>query len=142
MLHLHNLAKQGEFSKVLTINERLPSFLPAPCNLDVNYKVELKDKYFLVRLNVVADLTIACQRCMNDFVFHYDNETEIAVCRNDERAEQLLEQYECIVAANDQVELEDLVIDELHLYVPIFHPVIDDCDNEVNRFLTEKNETY
>lgn len=141
MLHLPEMAKYGQQDKLITVNERLPVFL-APCHLTVNYNVEAKDDYYLIHLGVSGDLNITCQRCMDEFNFSYKNATIIAVCRNDERAEQLLEQYECIVSSNWQVDLEELIIDELHLYVPPFHPEINDCNNEINKFLTEKNETY
>ena len=93
-------------------------------------------------MEVSGELTVQCQRCIQEFNLKYNNSTTIAVTRNDERAEQLLEHYECIVSTNYQVNLEDLIIDELHLYVPQFHEETRDCDEEVNQFLTEKTESY
>jgi uncharacterized protein len=40
------------------------------------------------------------------------------------------------------VDLEDLVVDDLHLYVPQFHQETNDCDQEINQFLTGKDESY
>lgn len=142
MLHLPEMAKQDQQVKLLTVDERLPSFLIPPCHLTVTYHVEAKDDFYLIHLGVAGDLNIACQRCMQEFNFAYNNHTIIAVCRNDERAEQLLEFYECVVSSNWQVDLEELIIDELHLYIPPFHPEINDCDSEINQFLTGKTETY
>ena len=132
MLHLQDLAKQGQHTKLLTISDSLPSFLCSPCHLNVTYQVEAKDDFYLIHLGVTGDLNIICQRCMHEFTFSYDNQTVIAACRKDERAEQLLVYYETIVSSNSQVALEDLIRDELHLYVPIFHPIVNDCDSEVN----------
>lgn len=142
MLHLQELAKQTQHTKELTVNERLPAFLSAPCHLSVSYQVEAKDNFYLIHLGVRGELTIICQRCMEEFLFPYDNHTIIAVCKNDDRAEQLLAHYECIVSASGEVALEDLVIDELHLYVPIFHSAIKDCDSEINQILSPQNETF
>lgn len=142
MLHLNDLTKQGPQSRALELNERLPDFLTAPCHVNISYHVELKDKFFLIHLQTQADLKIICQRCMNEFPFSYENNTEIGVCKTDERAEQLLEHYECIVSTTGQVELEDLIIDELHLYVPIFHPQVNDCGSEINHILASQIETY
>jgi uncharacterized protein len=142
MLYLQDLTKQGLQHQKVTIEERLPSYISAPCSLSVAYRVEAKDNYYLIHLDVVAELIIICQRCMHDFNLNYTNQTRIAVARSEERAEQLLEQYECIVSSNWQVSLEDLVVDELHLYVPQFHQEIKDCDEDINQFLTEKNEPY
>ncbi|MDI1352598.1 MAG: YceD family protein [bacterium] len=126
----------------VVIEDRLPSFIKKASELDVMYQVEAKDDFYLIHLNVKGDLTINCQRCAQEFILAYDNTTVIAVCRNDERAEQLLELYECIVSSNWQVDLNDLISDELHLYVPLSHEETNDCDSEINQFLTREIETY
>lgn len=101
----------------------------------MTYQVEAKEDFYLIYLHVTGELTIQCQRCLDEFNFPYDNKTVIAVCRNDERAEQILEHYECIVSANLQISLEDILIDELHLYAPQFHAEISDCSSEINQIL-------
>ena len=136
MLHLPDMAKQGHQVKLLTIDDRLPSFLRAPCHLSVTYSIEANDDFYLLHLRVLGELNSICQRCLQEFHFSYDNPTNIAVCRSDERAEQLLEQYECVVSTNFQVDLEELIIDELHLYAPQVHPLVKDCDSEINKFIT------
>jgi len=141
ILYLQELVKQGQRATQVTLNERLPAFLTAPCDLDVTYQVNFTDGYFLIDLHVKGELHLQCQRCLDEFKFHYDNQTTIAVCRDDERAEQLLEHYECIVSANFQIGLEDLIADELHLYAPQFHAQISDCSSEINQFLTGENES-
>ncbi|CEG56745.1 YceD family protein [Legionella fallonii] len=142
MLHLPEIAKQGQQTKIIRIDDRLPSFLISPCQLNVTYHVEVEDDFYLLHLKVVGDLNAICQRCMQEFHFSYDNETTIAVCRSDERAEQVLELYECIVSSNWHVDLNDLITDELHLYAPQFHPNNNDCDSEINQILTQKDEPY
>lgn len=142
MLHLQDLAKQNQLSQTLTITKRIPDFITAPCVIHAQYRVEAREDFYLIHLNSSGLITVVCQRCMNEFVHEYNNQTVIAVCRNDERAAELLEQYECIVSSNWQVELEDLICDELYLYVSRFHPDIDDCDSQINQILNEKFETY
>ncbi|MFI4919819.1 MAG: YceD family protein [Legionellales bacterium] len=135
MLYLQELVKQEQQTQKITIIERLPLFLSTPCLLDVTYRVVLQDDYYLIHLGVTGTLHVVCQRCMNEFIHSYENHTVIAVCRSDERAERLLEHYECIVSSSWQVDLEALIIDELHLYAPQFHPNLDDCGDEINRIL-------
>lgn len=142
MLYLQELAKHGSQNQQLTLKERLPSFLASPCHVNVTFQVEPKEDFYLINLEVSGELVVTCQRCMNEFNLMYNNPTTIAVTRNDERAEQLLEHYECIVSMNYQVNLDDLIIDELHLYVPQFHEETKDCDGDVNQILTEKTESY
>ncbi len=135
MLHLQEMVKHGSQNKTITLNERLPAFITGPCTLQVTYEVEAKEDFYLISLHVSGELALQCQRCLDEFTFPYDNMTVIAVCRNDERAEQILEYYECIVSANLQVSLDDLIIDELHLYAPQFHAEMSDCSSEVNQIL-------
>lgn len=142
MIHLQELAKQGQQEKDFTLSERLPSFIKPICHLHASYRVEAKDDFYLIYLRVQGDLNSVCQRCMEDFTVCYDNSTIIAVCRNDERAEQLLSQYECIVSSNWHVDLNELVVDELHLYAPQTHPEINTCGGEINEILTGGKETY
>ncbi|RUR12152.1 DUF177 domain-containing protein [Legionella sp. km772] len=142
MLYLQELTKHGSQNQHLNLSARLPSFLASPCQVNVTYQVEAKEDFYLMHLVVSGELTVTCQRCLNAFNLIYNNPTTIAVARDDERAEQLLEHYECIVSSNYQVNLEDLVIDELHLYVPQFHEETKDCDGEVNQYLTGKTESY
>ncbi|KTD34201.1 metal-binding protein [Legionella moravica] len=142
MLHLPELAKQGQHIQILTLTDRLPAFISGPCQLTVTYSIEAKDDYYLIHMQTTGDLVVICQRCLCEFPSHYNNQTTLAVCRSDERAEQILEFYESIVSSNWQVDLLELVVDELHLYAPQFHPEIEDCGSEVNDILTGKIETY
>ncbi len=142
MLYLQELAKQGQQAKTITLSERLPRFITEPCQLQVIYQVEMKDNFYLIALNVQGKLSIQCQRCLEQFNYSYDNQTVVAVCHDDESAEHLLEHYECIVSTSLQVDLSELIIDELHLYAPQFHPEINDCNSEINQFLSNKNESY
>ncbi|MGC1182886.1 YceD family protein [Legionella sp.] len=142
MVFLQEMVKQGHQTKIVTIKERLPNFIIAPCTLYVHYQVDVKEDFYLVRLHVNGEVSLQCQRCLDNFNYLYDNNTVIAVCRDEQRAEELLEHYECVVSSSLQICLEDLIIDELHLYAPQFHLQITDCSQDINQFLTEKNDSY
>ncbi|MBI2786490.1 MAG: DUF177 domain-containing protein [Legionella longbeachae] len=135
MQYLQEMIKQGLQTKIITLNERLPFFIISPCQLQVNYQVEAKDDFYLLDLHAKGELHIQCQRCLDEFNFPYNNSTEVAICRSDERAEQVQELYECIVSENLQLSIEEILIDELHLYVPQFHPNTNDCNSEINQIL-------
>lgn len=136
MLNLHDLVKQDAQNKIFTLSDRLPHYLSSPCEVTARYQATIEDNFYLLELQVSGAFTVTCQRCMEDYNLPYDNMTKLAICRTDERAEQLLEHYECVVSNNGFIELEELIIDELHLYIPHFHPEISDCSSEVNQFLT------
>lgn len=142
MFYLPDRVNQKPQTTNLSLQERLPDFIVTPCQVNVSFYVEQQDDFYLIHLKVTGTLKSICQRCMQEFSSLYDNITTIAVCRDDERAQRLLEQYECIVSTNLQVDLEELIVDELHLYAPMFHVQASDCDEEINQFLTGKTETY
>ena len=142
MLYLKEMVKYGQKTTTLTVTDRLPHFVLAPCVLDVKYHIVAKEDYYLAHLHVSAALHLQCQRCLDEFNCSYDNHTVIAICRDDARAEELLEHYECIVSETLQISIEDLVIDELYLYAPQSHPEISHCSSQINDFLAEKNESY
>lgn len=140
MLHLQELSKQGEQSEVVTIDSRLPQSIAGSCQLHVTYSLTTEDDYFLLRMHVVGTLQCVCQRCLQEYSYDYDNITVLAICRSEDRAEELLDQYETIVVSHNQVKLSELITDELHLYVPEFHPDLQDCCGEVMQILSEKSE--
>lgn len=124
----------------LVLEARLPPFIKSPSTLHYKFHVKMPQNYYVLTLEVSAELLCICQRCLGEYKHHYQNRTELAICSNDEIAEQLMEQYECIVSENGQVDLNELLTDELYLYGPEFHPEISDCDNEIKRFITENQE--
>lgn len=135
MLCLQEMAKKGQHNKIVTLNERLPHFITGPCTMDLIFEVEAREDFYLIHLEAKGRLPIQCQRCLDKFDFSYENKTEVAVCSSEKRAEKLLEQYECTVSETLQISLEEVLIDELHLYAPQFHATISDCNNEINQFL-------
>jgi uncharacterized protein len=138
MLYLQEMAKQGQQNRTVILSDRLPHFIIIPCNLYVTFKVDAKEDFYLIHLHTQGTLRSQCQRCLDEFSFPYDNETEVAICRDEQRANELLERYECIVSAHCNVTLEDLLLDELYLYAPQSHPENKDCSNEINQFLSGK----
>lgn len=141
-LHLATLAKQGISEQPLTLKERLPAYIHGPLHLMTQYQVEAKQDYFVLKLHVSGELLIDCQRCMDAFSIPYQNTTELALVKTDERAEQLLSQYECVLCPTGQIDLADLVIDELYLYAPLFHLEEKDCNEEIRQIIAHNNETY
>jgi uncharacterized protein len=137
-LNLQDLAKKSEKTQTLVnLSERLPSHLCEPCTVSVNFHVQKQDDYFLLHLETQADLNIICQRCSQEFQRPFKNDTLLAICNNDARAESLGVLYECVVADKGELELETVITDELYLYSPQFHQEIEDCDKIIHQFMVE-----
>lgn len=141
MLHLHELAKQSSQESHITLESRLPAHVISPCVLKVTCQVRAFENYYLLELETQGHLRLVCQRCLQAFDSVYINASQIAVCQTDERANQLQDQYECIVSPHYQVQLSELITDELHLYSPQFHPETKDCGSDILRILSENGES-
>lgn len=121
-VNLKDLAKDGKKTQIqLELIERLPSHIEQPCILTVDYQVSRVDDYYLIDLHTRGEFQVSCMRCTEPFTAEFDNQTQLAVCRNESRAEELIHTYECIVSTDHVVDLYDLVCDELHLYAPEVH---------------------
>lgn len=130
-LYLPEIATQSQHTKILSLEHRLPDFLIPPSTLEVTYSVKAEHDFYLIHLRVHGELKVLCQRCMGEFLLPYENETQVAVCRSEARADQLLARYESMVSSDGQVDLEELIVDELHLYVLPYHKEIEACDKQV-----------
>lgn len=133
---LKTYAKQDESQRaVIKLQERLPTRIAKPCELTCDFKVKKYDNYYVLSLDIAGSLEVTCQRCLQSFPDEYRNQSNIAVCMNDAVAESLMEQYECIVAEGDQVDLDDIVADDLHLFSPEKHANPADCSLEISQWI-------
>lgn len=138
---LTTYAKQSEPECiVLTVKERLPERVIRPCELTCTFHVESCGNYYLLTLDTAGTLMVNCQRCLQVFQYDYSNQCKLAVCVSDIVAESLMEDFECIVAEGDQVDLLDILADELHLFAPEKHDNDADCDTEISRLIRGSNE--
>jgi uncharacterized protein len=71
-------------------------------------------------LSVNAAVTLTCQRCLAPVVRAVSAASTLAVVATDEQARQLPRHYEPVLAADDEVDLWDLVDEELVLALPAY----------------------
>lgn len=138
---LKTLSRQNNPETVaIKLQERLPEHIVGPCDLSCTFQVEHYDSYFLLTLHVNGILTVICQRCLQSFQYNYENESKVAICVNDATAEMLMEQFECIVASDSQVDLMDILTDELYLFTTEKHPNIADCDAKISQLISNEDD--
>lgn len=139
---LKTAAKQEQAQSItFSLHERLPERVLGPCLMHCDIHVARSGHYYVATLNVRSDMTLVCQRCLEAFPFFYENQTNLAVCTNDETAESLMELHECLVAPDGQMDLIDVLTDELHLFVPEKHLKIEDCDVNISQWLGLQTKT-
>ncbi|CDZ79263.1 hypothetical protein BN59_03581 [Legionella massiliensis] len=126
-------------SVTVELSERLPVYVSSPCSVNCQYKVKAFKDYYLITLQIDSFLPLTCQRCLGEFTHHYKNQTELAICDSEETAERMMSEHECLVATY-QVDLQELLTDDLHLYAPAFHSNMSDCDHEIDKFIHVETE--
>ena len=119
----------------IQLSERLPFYIVSDCKVHCDYFVKSFPGYYTLTLDVSGILPIHCQRCLDEFKHHYVNHTELAICRDDTIAEQLMDEYECIVSDQLEIDLHEIITDELHLYVPEKHTDLIDCHSEITSMI-------
>lgn len=123
----------------LVLDTRLPPPIEGPCTVNCTYRVETQNGFFRLQLSTSATIKIVCQRCLSVFDYCYNNETELAICKNDALCDQLMDRYECIVAEDNLVNLNELLTDEFHLYIPQTHPNTENCNHEMTHYIEKKD---
>lgn len=125
---LHTCAAYSEPQQVdITLSERLPPHIVAECNLHCAYSVKSFPDYYILTLDVSGNLPVCCFRCMEIYSYPYTNYTELAICRDEKTAEKCMAEYESLVLDQYKVDLQTILTDELHLYVPEKHSDRYDC---------------
>jgi uncharacterized protein len=120
---------------VLDIKERLPVMLHSPCQLTCTYSVESRSDYYLLNMETRGVLELICQRCLQIYSYEHRHASQIAVCKDDHVAEELLHEFECILSKDNQVDLVEISTDDLHLFLPEKHEDIEDCDEHMKQYI-------
>lgn len=119
------LAQQDQATQcAIEIRSRLPYYIHGPCILNCVVKVQRESQYYHLVLHSTGKLTINCQRCLQDFIYAYEHQSEIAICFNEEGAKRMMARLDCMVHPEDSIDLSEIVTDDLHLFSPEKH---EDC---------------
>lgn len=86
--------------------------------IKMTFGVDDQDISFL-RGHVKAQLSLQCQRCMETFSFHVENDFNYALMSDEEDSSNLPEQYDPVVVHHGILMLGEMVEDEIILSLPI-----------------------
>lgn len=106
----------------LELTERLPYFIHPPCCVQVTWSIETQDQVHYLNLDLIGDLTVDCQRCGHAFATHVSHRNRIVLCKNTQQLETLSGEQDALLIEELPTNLEDIIIDELHLYLHARHP--------------------
>lgn len=121
-----NAAKSEEIK--LLIKERLPHFVASDVEMSFTYEVAQQGPLYLLNIDEKASISVICQRCMGEFEQPFEHQSQIAICATDKMAQQYQSLYDVIVISDLIVNIEDILVDDLYLYLPNNHKNIDLCN--------------
>lgn len=82
----------------------------------------------LVKGHITGQLSVRCQRCLDDLVIQVDSHPRLALLFKEQQRELLTGDYEPITVPSGEVRVADLIEDEILLTLPIAPKhAIDDC---------------
>tara|TARA_Y100001947_G_C10348081_1_gene308970 strand:+ start:3824 stop:4228 length:405 start_codon:yes stop_codon:yes gene_type:complete len=126
-----NLNKHALINKpvheIFVLNERLPSFINDKVEIKCTYSVKQLTDFYELSLITASVLPIICQRCLEVFSYDYHNQTQLAICQNIQKAQDLMAEYEVILSETGHINLPDILIDELYLWAPDKHLNLNEC---------------
>jgi uncharacterized protein len=119
---LKNLALQNEpVQLTVEVTDRLPYYIYGPCTLSCTLKVRKEPNYYSIEFRNSGDLRINCQRCLQDFTYHYEHHSELALCATEEIANRMMTSMDCTVQSGDDLDIQAILTDDLHLFCPEKH---------------------
>ena len=140
-IFLKSLSMQSDPQHVnLVVEERLPKRLDSPCKLSCEFYARQESNYYILHVKTRGMVDIVCQRCLQVFPYPFQHQATIAVCPDEATAERLMNQYECIVAENGQINILEVLTDDLYLFLPEKHPDLKDCDSEIRQLIRNDDE--
>lgn len=103
------------------LETRLPTHVSGPCTLHCDWSLDPYPQYSILTLKLTGDLTLTCLRCAETYTYPFRHENKIAFCRNQSTLEQLMPEMDCLLIEELPADFNELITDELHLYVPEKH---------------------
>ncbi len=126
-MRLHLTCPDSGKIEITLPDERKPSQIISMSSVQCIYELEKHPDYYNLTLSTECQVTIGCQRCMEPFDLLYRNQTQIGLCEEESVAERIMDIVEPVVITNDVIPFESIVADELHLYLPLFHQDLTQC---------------
>lgn len=112
---------------MITLNDRLPPHIQGPLQVGCQYRLRPEDDFFLLELHIQTKLHFDCSRCGEAMSFDFSHACHLAVFSSEERASELAQEYDAIVAEQGELDLAQVLIDELILYAPERHETPEEC---------------
>lgn len=119
----------SEVQKVL-LDERLPYYVTESFLMNFQYQIENRGEFYLIKLKEFASIPVQCQRCAEIWFFDYQNEVELAICPSEQVAEKYQSVHDVIVVPDLILDIKDVLIDNMHLFLPNKHLEVDKCNQD------------
>jgi uncharacterized protein len=127
---------------IIILEERLPMFVNQPIQVEFNYSIQCVNDYYLMQLEEKTSVELICQRCSDLWGYDYSNSHELIVCLNEKKAEKYQAIYDVIVAPDLIVDIKEILLDNMHLFLPEKHEDIDQCNQNQLKLLQNNENVF
>jgi len=94
-----------------------------------------EERRYLMRVAIVADMVVTCQRCLDTMPVQVSSESTLAIVWTDEEAAHVPKQLDSLVVTDGLCNLWDVVEEELILSLPPYsYHETEDCKLEIAAF--------
>ena len=94
-----------------------------------------EERRYLMRVAIVADVVVTCQRCLESMATQLTSESTLAIVWTDEEAAHVPKQLDSLVVTDGPCNLWDVVEEELILALPPYsYHETEDCKSEIAAF--------
>jgi uncharacterized protein len=114
----------------VVLDERLPEFVADSFPMNFQYQIEDRGEFYLMKLKEFASVPAHCQRCGERWLCDYQNEVELAICPSEQVAEKYQSLYDVIVVPDLILDIKDVLIDNMHLFLPNKHLEVEKCNQD------------
>jgi uncharacterized protein len=122
-------AGKGKSSiQTVLLKERLPFIVDKPVELSFSYTIENKGDFYLLQLEEEANIHLICQRCTDEWIYPYHQMHKLAVCADEKAAQKYQTLYDVLVFSDLNVDIDEVLVDNLHLFLPENHEKVDQCN--------------
>lgn len=88
--------------------------------VDVELSFSLKNnKIPCIKGKIKLDLTVNCQRCLDEFSIHLEPKFQLAFVQNEQQSEELDSNFETILGAEDKFSTIEFITDEVLISIPM-----------------------
>ncbi len=142
-IKLFNFAKKGLiFSQQYQLKDfprisNLASNINDSIDVELNFYLE-KEKIPCIIGKIKLDVTLTCQRCLDDVSIHLEPNFKLGFLKNEQQGEELDSSFETILNTDEEFSTVEFITDEILISIPMIPKHSHKCVSYDNKQVEEQ----